>query len=232
MPLHIIWLPVTLLNPIPIFPDEYLWELDLSSKFNVSTPSWTAHAKPSDWTQHYNGASGTMWNIEDGKFYTLGGWMSLVYVGPPTGHRIGAPYYTSNSSGYYYQLPPTRIFSYDPTSGNWSSQVQSGIHRLSDVAYTQSVRNKVGYTFGGTLVTEEDSSPSAFLPANVGAWVSTFSEYDFKTGKFNITSMPDDIGITKQLIMHSLDRVGNEGVLVAFGGKSNNNNLELYVSLL
>ena len=58
------------------------------------------------------------------------------------------------------------------------------------------------------------------------------SEYDFSTGKFNITEMPDYIGATRGLEMHSLDRVGNEGVLIAFAGKSiNRNSLEQYVNL-
>ena len=156
--------------------------------------------------------------------------MSLVYEGPPTGHRIREPYYTQNSSGFYYHLPDPRVFAYDSKTGDWSSQLQKDIHRLSDTGYTQSARNKVGYTVGGLRVTEEDSSPTDFIPPNVGAWVSTMSAYDFRTGKFNITEMPDDIGFTRQLVMHSLDRVGNAGVLIAFAGKSNNNNLEEYVS--
>lgn len=217
-------------DPLPIFPDEHLWELDLSTKFNVSTPHWTAHPKPGGRDQHYNGAAGTLWNIGDGKFYTLGGWMSLVLVGPPPGHRIREPYFTQNSSGFYFHLPEPRIFAFDPKTGNWTSEEQKNIHRLTDIAYTQSARNKVGYTFGGNRVVEEDSSATDFLPAGAGAWVSTMSKYDFRTGKFNITDMPADVGLTKSALMHSLDRVGKEGVLIAFGGKSNNNNNEEWVS--
>lgn len=224
------YLTVTLLNPIPIFLDQHLWELDLSSKFNVSAPPWTAHLKPEDWNQHYNGASGTLWNIGDGSFYTLGGWMSSAYEGPPKGTRIREPYYTQNSSGFYFRLPDPRIFAYNPKTGNWSSQLLKGIHRLSDTAYAQSARNKVGYTIGGLEVIEEASSAIEFFADQVGAWVSTMSKFDFRTLEFNITEMPDDIGATSRVVMHSLDRVGKEGVLVAFAGKSMKNNIEQFVS--
>ena len=219
---------------MPIFPDEHLWELDLSSKFNASIPPWTAHSKPEDWNQHYNGVCGTMWNIGDGKFYTLGGWMNNAFVGPPTGNRIREPYYTQNASGYYYRLPDPRIFIYDPKTANWSwsPPLQKDIHRLSNTAYAQSARNKVGYTFGGRGVVETDFELSDFYADTVNTWVSTMSTYDFRKGEFSITDMPDDIGATSWVEMHSLDRVGNEGVLVAFAGKSNNNNLEKFVSFI
>ena len=220
---------ITLLNQIPIFPDEYLWELDLSSKFDVSIPPWVAHPKPPDWNQHYNGVSGTLWNIGDGKFYTLGGIMSLFYTGPPPGYQIREPYYTHNISGYYFQLPAPRVFAYDPTTGNWSSWLHNDIHRLSDTAYTQSSRNKVGYTVGGLQVTEKDSSPTDFTPQPFGIWISTMSKYDFRTMKFTITEMPDDVGATSRVEMHCLERVGKEGVLVAFAGQSKNNLIEEWV---
>ena len=155
--------------------------------------------------------------------------MSLSSKGPPPGYPIGEPYYTHNISGYYFQLPAPRVFAYDPKTGNWSSWLQKDIHRLSDTAFTQSSRNKVGYTFGGLQVNEKDSSPSEFTPQAVGLWISTMSKFDFRTKKFTITEMPDDVGTTSRVEMHCLDRVGKEGVLVAFAGKSKNNLIEEYV---
>ena len=225
---------VTLLNQIPIPPDEHLWELDLSSKFNVSKPPWTAHSKPQNWNQHYNGASGTLWDIGDGGFYTLGGWMNSVMEGPPPGQKIGEPYYTQNISGFYFQLPDPRIFAYDPKSGNWSSSLlRKDIYRLSDTGYAQSARNKVGYTLGGLRVVEEMSSPTAFAAPDVTTWLSSMSTYDFRTKNLTTTDIPVDINLSSRVEMHSLDRVGNEGVLVAFAGRTNtidNNGVEGYVS--
>ena len=77
---------------------------------------------------------------------------------------------------------------------------------------------------GGLRVTEEEFSSTESFPPAVNVWVSTMSKYDFSTGEFNITQMPDDIGATRGVVMHSLDRVGAEGVLVAFAGKSTNIN--------
>ena len=99
--------------------------------------------------------------------------MSSAYEGPPKGTRIREPYYTQNSSGFYFRLPDPRIFAYNPKTGNWSSQLLKGIHRLSDTAYAQSARNKVGYTIGGLEVIEEASSAIEFFADQVGAWVST-----------------------------------------------------------
>lgn len=216
-----------------ISSDPSLWELDLSQKFNVSIPSWTTHAKPGDWNEHYDGSSGTLWDLGDGRFYTLGGYLSIM-EGPAPGQRIRAPYYTQNASGYYFQLPQSRIFSYDSQTENWSSQLlPTDIHRVFNLANTQSVRNKVGYTLGGVLLKDRDSSMSDFtVNPNLGAWLDSMSAYDFRTGKFNFTTLPVDIGPTSQVIMHCLDRVGKEGILVAFAGISNNNNVLQAVSLL
>ncbi|RPB29667.1 hypothetical protein L211DRAFT_32788 [Terfezia boudieri ATCC MYA-4762] len=189
---------------------KHLWELDLSAKFNTSKPPWTANPKPDDWNKHYNGAQGTLWNLGDGKFYTLGGWMSNIYQGPPGGYRIVDPYYTpvKSSDGtttYTYQLPPTRI---------------------------QSKRNKVGYTLGGFPVVEkQDGGTDKNFIAQVvdtGTWQTTLSAYDFRTNKFNASELPDEIGATNNVVLYSLDRVGDEGVLIALAGKSKNNNLEAY----
>ena len=103
------------------------------------------------------------------------------------------------------------------------------VHRLFDNGYTQSARNKVGYTLGGNLVKERDFSPTEFW-AGVGDWTDKMSAYDFRTGELTFTNMPFGIGQTTQVIMHSLDRVGNEGILVAFGGIANNNNIHPAVS--
>lgn len=157
--------------------------------------------------------------------------MSYGYEGPPPGYRVGEPYYTQNSSGNYYHLPDQRVFAYDPKTGNWSSKLQKDIHRMSDTGAAQSARNKVGYMLGGLWVIAETSSRMDPFPSRpVGAWVSTMSQYDFRTGVFNTTELPEDIGATSRVMMHSLDRVGNEGVLVAFAGKSKNNNVEEFVS--
>ena len=166
--------------------------------------------------------------------------MSNIYEGPPGGHRIVEPYYTPVKSAdgtttYTYQLPPTRIQVYDPSATNWTSiALPSDIHRLSDVGYTQSKRNKVGYTLGGFPVVEEQDGgiDKDFLAERVdtGAWQSTLSAYDFRKNTFNTTELPDDIGATNNVVLYSLDRVGDEGVLIALAGKSNNNNAEKYVS--
>lgn len=161
-----------------------------------------------------------MWDIGDGKFYTLGGWLA-PYIGPK-GQKLGEPYFTHDSE-FHFQLPETRIFAYDPKTKNWSSELHKDIHRLSDTAYAQSVRNKVGYAFGGLSVKEVDSSPTEFTPWMFNSWTptDTMLKYDFRTQEYNITSLPDYISGRAWAVMHSLDRVGSEGVLVAFGGDSN-----------
>ena len=209
-----------------MFLDSHLWELDLSSKFDVSTPKWTTHLKPENWDQHYNGASGTLWDIGDGKFYTLGGWMPLLEG--PVEKQVGEPYITPTSSGYHYQLPELRVFAYDPTTGNWSSYSQKDIRRQSDTAYA--VRDMIGYTFGGLQVVESSDSPSVnFDPQKeFGAWISTISKYDFRSHKFfDSTPVPDWIGAVSRVEMHSLDNVGEEGVLIAFAGKIQKNDPNL-----
>ena len=221
--------------------DKHLWELDLSAKFNTSKPPWTAHAKPDDWNSHYNGAAGTLWNLGDGTFYTLGGWMSPAFEGPPPGSRIGGPYYTSvkaadGSTIYRYQLPPAAIHAYNTTTANWTSiSLPSDIHRLTEIGYTQSKRNKVGYTLGGFSVVEQQAEPTnkdfiARTANGGGPWQTTLSAYDFRKNTFNTSELPDDIGPTAYLILHSLDRVGEEGVLISLAGKSKKGNRDDYVS--
>ena len=188
------------LTQIPISTDEHLWELDLSSKFNVSTPPWTAHSKPQDWNQHYSGVFGTLWDIGDGKFYTFGGYIHSYEGPPPPGHRIREPYYTQNSSGFYFQLPDPRVFAYDPKTGNWSSELQKDILQLGGAACAQSARNKVGYSLGGLQVIEEYSSSTDFIlqfsSQIYGETVSTMLKYDFRAKEFTITNLPDDVGET------------------------------------
>ena len=122
------------------------------------------------------------------------------------------------------------MFAYDIEAGTWSSVLlPKGVSRVFDTAFTQSARNKVGYTLGGTLVKERDFSTTDFFAA-VGDWVDTMSAYDFRTGDFNFTTLPDSIGQTTQVIMHSLDRVGKEGILVALAGRSKKDNIEQVVS--
>lgn len=154
--------------------------------------------------------------------------------GPPNGHTIATPYYSQNSSGYYYQLPDTRMFAYDPQTGNWSSQLLTkDVQRIFDSASTQSARNKVGYTFGGYLVQESDFSTKEmdfWGHVRQGEMLDSMSAYNFRTGKFTFSSMPDGVGRTIHARMHSLDRVGNEGVLVAFAGVSRNNKIQKSVS--
>ena len=89
-------------------------------------------------------------------------------------------------------------------------------------AFAQSARNKAGYILGGQLVKERQISATDFVAASSEGtrddFISIMSTYDFRTGKFNFTPTPDIIGRTIMIRMHCLDRVGNEGVLVAFAG--------------
>lgn len=166
--------------------------------------------------------------------------MSNIYEGPPGGHRIVDPYYTPVKSAdgaitYSYQLPPTRIQVYNPGATNWTSiALPSDITRLSDIGYTQSKRNKVGYTLGGFPVVEKQDggTDKNFIAqlVDTGPWQTTLSAYDFRKNIFNTTDLPDGIGATNGVVLYSLDRVGNEGVLIALSGKSKNDNLEVYVS--
>jgi len=139
------------------------------------------------------------------------------------------------STTYRYQLPPPAIHAYNTKAANWTSiSLPSSIHRLSDLGYTQSKRNKVGYTIGGFPVVEQqnEATNKDFVAqlVDTGVWQTTLSTYDFKKGTFNTSDLPDDIGATNSVILHSLDRVGGEGVLIALGGKSKNSGQEAYVS--
>lgn len=225
------WQSKSLPNPFPIFsidlnltvfPDEHLWELDLSSRFNVSTPQWKAHPKPEDPDQHYSGAVGLLWNIRDGKFYTLGGWLQFI-IGPDPGYSLGPPYITQNSSGTFYHIPVPRTFAYDAETGNWTSKVHPELERLSNTGYAQSARNKVGYMLGGHWIAGTSSSiggsPSALYPTPPKL-VYSLSSYNFMTDEFNTSRIPTELGSVRGLEMHCLERVGNEGVLVAFGGRA------------
>ena len=165
----------------------------------------------------------TLWNIGDGKFYTLGGWLGgwleSKWKGPPPGRQIFEPYVINNISGSYFNFPDIRVFAYDPITGNRSSKVQKRVDRLSGAAYAQSVRNKVGYTLGGNLIPGTSYVRNRILyPA-----VDTISAYDFRNNKFSTSTLPADvIGQSTRLQLHCLDRVGDSGVLVAFGGTSYN----------
>jgi len=208
--------------------DKHLWELDLSAKFNTSKPPWTANPKPDDWNRHYNGAQGALWDFGGSTFYTFGGWMSNIYEGPPTGHRIADPYYTpvkaaNGSITYTYQLPPPSIHVYDTAAASWTSiSLPSNIHRLCVMGYTQSKRNKVGYMLGGLPVVEQQNEHTnqSFVARTISQDYGTYnlSAYDFRKNTFNTSYLPDDIGTTTGVVLHSLDRVGDEGVLIALGG--------------
>lgn len=125
-----------------------------------------------------------------------------------------------------YQLPDARVFAYDPQTGNWTSKLQKNVGRYSDSAYTQSARNQVGYTFGGFKVNEADATKIG------GGWVNTMSKYNFTMGEFtSLEDMPPEIGNTKNVVMHNLERVGKEGVLVTFAGSSNRSDGEQPVSI-
>jgi len=221
--------------------DKHLWELDLSAKFNTPKPPWTANPKPDDWNRHYNGAQGALWDFGGSTFYTFGGWMSNIYEGPPPGHRIVDPYYTpvkaaNGSITYTYQLPPPSIHVYDTTTAIWASiSIPSNIHRLTNMGYTQSRRNKVGYMLGGYPVVEQQNGGTnqSFVAQLVdqGEWQNTLLAYDFRKNTFIPSDLPDDIGATSGVVLHSLDRVGDEGVLIALAGTSKNNESQLgYVS--
>ena len=136
----------------------------------------------------------------------------------PDGHNPGEPIITQTSSGPVFRLPDLRVFAYDPKTGNWSSHPQNGVTRQSDTAYV--ALNKIGYTFGGYQVPSEGDNLPDY---NLDNWISTMSRYDFGTHEFiDAVEVPDDIGATNQAVMHSLDRVGHEGVLVVFAGKCEN----------
>lgn len=67
--------------------------------------------------------------------------------------------YAHNDTALYFQLPDPRMFAFDPQTRNWSSQsLPKGIGRFFGAGYTQSARNKIGYTLGGTLVTQSGES--------------------------------------------------------------------------
>lgn len=188
-----------------------------------------------NWNKHYDGSDGVVWNIGNGSFYSFGG--EFTEREPPVGDTIGAPYYTKNSSGYYFQLPQQRIFSYNSQTREWSSELlPKDIVRTCGSAYTQSVRNKVGYSLGGYVLPETRSSDAeiAFGDNSNAPGLEKMLAYNLKTtilpntGKFNVSQLPDgpngySMGGTGQrvhAIMHCLDRVGNEGILVAFAGGS------------
>jgi len=166
--------------------------------------------------------------------------MSNAYEGPPGGHRITEPYYTpvkaaDGSTTYTFQLPPIAIHAYNRTAANWTSiSLPPNIHRLSDIGYTQSKRNKVGYTLGGFPVVEQrdlGTNKNLVPPLNdPSVWQNTLSAYDFRKNIFNTSDVPDGIGATAYVLLHSLDRVGDEGVLIGLAGKSKNKNLEDFVS--
>lgn len=169
-----------------------------------------------------------MWNIADDSFHSFSGEFSERE--PPNGDKIGAPYVTNNVSGYYYELPEQRIFSYNSHTRGWSSSkpLPKDIDRTTGSAYTQSARNKVGFSFGGYLVPGENFAKDEIVFADNSwkPWIDKMVAYDLKTGEFNVTQLPAlpngdttrGIGPTVHAIMHSLDRVGNEGILVAFAG--------------
>jgi len=218
--------------------DKHLWELDLSAKFNTLKPPWTAHVKPDDWNRHYNGALGTLWNLGDDTFYTLGGIMS-AYEGPPPGYRIWDPYFTTMKAGngsttYKFQLPPAAIHAYNTTTANWTAiSLPSNIHRLTHTGYTQSRRNKVGYMLGGVpIVEQEDGGLGEDFTHTVveDRWKTTLSAYDFRKNTFNISVLPLQIGPVAFVVLHSLDRVGDEGVLIALGGQRRPSSTSYYVS--
>jgi len=220
--------------------DKHLWELDLSAKFNTSKPPWTANPKPDDSDKHYNGGAGALWNFGGSTFYTFGGWMSNIYEGPPPGHRIGYPYYTpvkaaNGSITYTYQLPPPSIHVYDTAAASWASiPLPSNIHRLCNMGYTQSKRNKVGYMLGGYPVVEQQNggTDQSFVARLVDPdiWNHTLLAYDFKKNTFNTSGLPNDIGATSNVVLHSLDSVGDEGVLIALAGTWGGSSQMGYVS--
>ena len=47
---------------------------------------------------------------------------------------------------------------------------------------------------------------------NTDVWENTLSAYDFRKNTFNTSDLLDDIGTTNSMTLHSLDRVGDEGV--------------------
>jgi len=126
-------------------------------------------------------------------------------------------YYTplqaaNGSITYTYQLPPPSIHVYDTAAANWASiSLPSNIRRLHNMGYAQSKRNKVGYMLGASSVVEQQD-----------VWTNTLSAYDFKKNLFNTSGLSDDIDPMTDVVLHSLDRVGDEGVLIALAGMSHN----------
>jgi len=80
----------------------------------------------------------------------------------------------------------------------------------------------VGYMLGGFPVVEQQDGGTnqSFVGQLIkGVWKNTLSAYDFKSNTFNTSDLPDDIGATSSVVLHSLDEVGDEGVLIAFAGR-------------
>ncbi|KAF8464445.1 hypothetical protein BDZ91DRAFT_729867 [Kalaharituber pfeilii] len=189
----------------------HLWELDLSKKFNTSSPPWRTHSKPAGENEHYNGATGSLWNFGDGKFHTWGGWFSIVYHGP-NAQRFGPPYFFDSD---YMQLPRPRVFHYDPSAKNWTSTEQpEDIKRRSGISYTQSIRQRLGFSLGGMGVLEYKKLAKGEIPGPADDVMrAKLATYSMRNKTWTDDQVPDEMGPTVEGVLVNLERVGNEGVL-------------------
>lgn len=171
--------------------------------------------KPSSNDEHYNGAQGVIWDIGDGTFTTVGGWFS-PYHGPP-GALYGAPLFTGTTNTW--NAPTPRMFKYDPQNRTWSNKLlPTDVTRVSTISWTSSQRLRRGWTLGG-LVTIEQANTKPDWMVDLDKYLNTMTEYSFINDTWETSNLPDGIGATVDGELISLDRVGDEGVLLFLAGE-------------
>jgi len=207
-----------------------MWKLDLSKTFQTSRPPWEIEYKPESHDEHYNGAQATIWNVNDGKYTTVGGWFG-IYYGPDT-IAYGLPIIRDKK---FYKLPSPRVFTYDTKTKSWSNTLlASNIKRVSDAAHATSLRNQIGYAVGGVLVNEQqDLGPNSLPSPTTVDWSRLLTIYNIRNDTWTVDTLPRDIDFVANGQLHSLDRVGVDGVLIFMGGsqKSETNAVQMVWTL-
>jgi len=194
--------------------DEYLWKLDLKKSFSARSPPWEVEEKPSSSDSHYNGAEGTIWNVGMGSFTTIGGWFPLRHG--PSGTLYGTPYIDTSQK---FKLPEARLFTYDVSRKTWSSLVlDQGMRRISTASWVSNQRLRRGYVLGGIYITEESTGTPEPYPLT-DTWLDTMTQYDFEKKEWKTDPLPNEIGTTVDGGLITLDRVGEDGVLLFLGGE-------------
>jgi len=147
-----------------------------------------------------------------GAFTTIGGWFSIRHG--PYGDLYGAPYIDQSQN---FQLPSARMFTYDVRNRTWSSTpLDQGVRRISTASWVSNERLRRGYVLGGVIITEESTG----LPNVItDTWLNTMTQYDFEKKKWKTEPLPEAIGTTIDGGLISLDRVGEDGVLLFLGGE-------------